>query len=134
MRLLSIVFFPCALLFLSLGCSTVSTSQLEQVPSQIERGSTTKAEVIAMLGEPDHRSIDPSGETWTYGGAQQQSAEQAAVGQAIGIGSGFIPVPYVGTAINSVRTLGRTAQTSKPGATISFDKAGVVKDYRVEIP
>lgn len=134
MRLLSTVFFASALALLTLGCSTVSTSQLEKVPSQIERGSTTKAEVITMLGDPDHRSINPSGETWTYGGARQQSAEEAAVGQAIGIGSGFIPVPYVGTAINSVRTLGRSAQTSKPGATISFDKTGVVKDYRIEIP
>ena len=129
-----IVRFLPLMLFAVSGCTTLSTRQMEQVPSRIRKGSSTKAEVVTALGKPDRRRIDPSGETWIYGNDGQRTSGEAMLGRAIGIGAGFIPVPYAGTAISGVRSLGQTANAEKPHVEIKFDRSGRVKDYVVDLP
>ena len=112
--------------------SSGSSASLEQNPRQVKRGVSNKASVKAMLGKPKRRVIDPTGERWFYGSAAQKTSVNQQIGeQVLSTGIGFIP--YAGGAINSVRSVARAGQTSGPGATISFNKRGIVQDYSVEV-
>jgi hypothetical protein len=116
------------------ACQSVTQQQLEKIPPNVRRGVTTTAEVQTLLGEPGHRRISANGETWFYGEVQERETSDVVVDQAIGIGSGFIPVPYIGTAISGIRSIGRSTKSAQPSATIEFDHTGIVRDYVIDIP
>ena len=116
------------------GCQSVSTAQLEKAPSQLKKGVTTKADVKALYGDPDRRRVNANGETWLYGAAYDRDGGEEVVGTAIGICSGFIPVPYVGTAISGLRTIGRSAESREPSAAMQFDHRGILRDYAIDLP
>ncbi len=123
-----------ASLMLATGCSTVPPQKLEQIPAHIQKGSTTSAQVRQYLGAPHQRRIHPEGETWFYGNARDRGTGAVVFDQAVGIGLGFIPIPYLGTAIGGARSIGRSAQGKQPGATIDLDKRGIVRDYAIDLP
>jgi hypothetical protein len=120
--------------FLVTACATTNPQRLEQLPSKVQKGTTTTAQVREFLGDPQHRRIDPEGETWSYGEAREKDTGDVIADQAVGIGVGFIPVPYIGTAVGSIRSIGHSTRSAQPSATIEFDKNGVVRDYTIEIP
>jgi outer membrane protein assembly factor BamE (lipoprotein component of BamABCDE complex) len=54
---------------LLVGCSSMGNKEVMDVSktSQIVQGKTTKEEVMALLGEPNHITVRPDGnETWVY--------------------------------------------------------------------
>ncbi len=123
-----------AILTIATSCTTTKRQQFESVPSRIQRGSTTRSEVLNLLGEPNHKRIKSGAETWIYGGRHERSSDEMVLDQAIGIGAGFAPVPYLGSAINGVRSIDRASRSSRPGASVTFNKEGTVKDYVVDLP
>lgn len=126
------------LIALTLGlpsCATTAdkrkTAAFENLPATIEKGKSTRADVLAAIGEPDQKRLEPEGETWLYG-SEQGSSSGELLGSAIGTGMSF--VPYAGSAWGLLRSLDRAQQSSEPMAAVQFSRNGLVRDYAVTLP
>lgn len=95
---------------LSIGCASAGTMVEQSAVEQIERGKTTKAEVLALLGPPMSNSLMGDGREmmiWSYTYAQAKTAS-------------FIPV--VGIFAGGTEMDMTTFQ-------VIFDENDIVEDY-----
>ena len=126
-----------ALAMLLGACSTPTSSHakrepLQEIPHRIQKGVTSKSSVIATLGEPKGKELYPTGERWLYGSAANRRSTANAVGEQL-LSTGIGMIPYAGGAINGLRSIARVSSATKPGATIDFDRRGIVQDYSVAL-
>lgn len=98
------------LLCLITGCASVGTKMDMSRAEQIERGVTTRSDLIAMFGQPRSVGFDANQSrtaTWIYSSASNRATN-------------FIPV--VGLVSSTVDTYVQTL-------TVIFDENDVVKDF-----
>lgn len=48
------------------GCATIGRPFLPERIAEIQRGRTTKADLLLMFGTPYRRGVDDGDSTWTY--------------------------------------------------------------------
>lgn len=117
------------------SCATTAdkrkTAAFQSLPTKIEKGKSTRADVLAAIGEPDQKRLEPEGETWLYG-SEQGAPSGGVLGNAIGTGMNF--VPYAGSAWGLLRSIGSAQQSSEPMAAVQFSRSGLVRDYAVTLP
>lgn len=97
-------------LVLLAGCATAGRKVDPNAVSQVQRGTSTKTDVRASLGEPTQISTDDDGETWVYAWARSSV-------------DGKTFIPFAGAFIGGTRTDSQSVE-------IRFDKAGVVQSVK----
>lgn len=97
------------------GCATTGTTAIanenqQTVEQKIKVGKTTKTEIKTMYGEPTNVATGNGFENWTYSFSQSKTDPKM-----------YIPLVGIFMAKDSIK-----ANTLY----VSFDKKGVVNDYR----
>ncbi len=131
-------------LWTAVSCASTSGSSpaqrealFQKLPTTLRKGVSTQPDVTALLGAPDRKRISPEGETWIYGPLRdEETFGEVVADQVVGVGVGFIPVPYAGTAFSLFRSAASSKHKvrSEPAAAVLFDHQGRVKDYVVHLP
>jgi outer membrane protein assembly factor BamE (lipoprotein component of BamABCDE complex) len=89
-------FFLSLLAVLAMSCASVGNNFDESKISQIKKGETTEADLVAMFGEPQNRSVNSDSGltlTWIYSEAKVK-------------GESFIP--YAGPFLGGTRSKSKT--------------------------
>ena len=67
------------------GCSTGGARFDTENISRIEKGKTTKGDVLKYFGDPLRKENAPLGEVWTYTYVQSATTAAGAVGHLVGV-------------------------------------------------
>jgi len=120
------------------GCTSSGTEMLRSPEKlqQIQVNRSTKAQVRALLGEPQKITVHSNEtETWTYLSTHSTYTETYAAKTAAKSAISFIPVPYLGTAVGLADRAIDTGP-DKRGETVTlsltFNKKGLLKESTKE--
>lgn len=107
-----VVFILCA--FGVGGCATGTTSGKKfdmSMASEINKGVTTKTDILAMFGEPNSKSRSPYGESWSYSYTESSMDTFRTLASAYGIGKGkadmssqFLSITFKGDIVQDYNT------------------------------